>query len=229
MAGSVLLCGGNEFERESTPLNQAALHLIRRKPPRVVVLPVATDNQRKVSRAGINYFSALNASVEASMIADKAAAQDPVISASFESTDMVYITDGNPLALVETLEGTEALKKLAHYWQAGLILAASGAAAMALCDLYWDSGTWEKGLGVLKGVAVMPHYEYVIGRFSPARLRESLPPEYTLLGLDDSTGVLVIGKEARIIGPNMVTVYRADLLELDYEDATSFMLDMPLG
>jgi hypothetical protein len=98
---------------------------------------------------------------------------------------------------------------------------------MALCDYYWDSGAWEKGLGMLKGIVVIPHYEHIAGRFSPERLRENLPEGYTLIGLDDSTGIIIDGQQAQVAGPEVVTVIGVNG-EQEYIEGKTFQLDQPL-
>ncbi len=224
MAGMVVLSGGNEFEPESRALNVALLRAAKAKKPHVVIVPVAsTDNPRKAARGGIGTFSALGARVEAPMIADAATANDVAMSAPMETADVIYLTDGNPMDAVSALAGTQAFAKLKHYWEAGTLLAASGGAGMALCATYWDSGEWENGLGLLKWIAVLPHHQFVVGRFSPARLQEKLPAGLTLIGLDDSTGVIIRGQQATVYGPVTVTVYRAEDTQ-DYVEGDMFTL-----
>ena len=162
------------------------------------------------------------------MVTDRQTANDGSVSAALESVNVIYLTDGNPAAVVEILTDSNALGRLRHYWDAGATLAASGAAAMALCDLYWDSGIWEKGLGLLKGIVVLPHLEYLAGRFSGARLRQDLPADYTILGIEDSTGVLITEQQTKVIGVEPVTVYRANS-EFEVEPDQTFALDAPIA
>ncbi len=228
MAGSVILSGGNDFSPEGNALVKAVLSLASQPNPRLVVVPVAaTDNPRRAARNSTGAFSALGARAEPVLIADAVTANDPTESAPLESAHIVYLTDGNPLDAVTSLAGSEALAKLGRAWQRGVVLAASGAAAMALCDFYWDSGVWEKGLGLLKGIVVLPHHEFLAGRFSAARLRQDLPAGYLILGLDNAMGLIIDGRQASVVGPETVTVYRADG-EQEYSDGDHFDLDAPL-
>jgi cyanophycinase-like exopeptidase len=221
---AVVLNGGNEFSEESDALNKALLRLVRKNKPRVLIVPVAAiDNPRKAGRGGVGYFNALRAEAELAMITDRATADDPAMSAPMETADVIYLTDGNPASAVAILADSEALARIGRAMDRGAVLAASGAAAMALCDVYWDSGVWEKGLGLLKGFVVLPHYEYVAGRFSPDRLRKDLPSGYVILGLDDSTGVIIEGQQARVVGPGSVTVFDASA-EREYEDGQTLAL-----
>lgn len=223
MPGSVMLIGGNEFGAENNTLLKRLLHATRQEAPRVAVMPTAADNPRKAARQAVGALNALGAKAEPVMIADSAIASDPAASAALESVQIVYLTDGNPLALIEALTGTEALARLERSLANGAVLAASGAAAMALCDYYWDSGLWEKALGVLKGIVVLPHHEMIAGRFNATRLRVGLPADYTLLGIDEQTAALINGEEVETLGAGFVTVYQADS-EQEYPGGQHFQL-----
>lgn len=229
MPGPLVLIGGSEFSPESITVNQAVLRAAGQPLPRVAVVPVAArDNPRKAGRGGESALSKLGARIEVVMIADHITASDPLASAPFETSEVIYLTDGSPLDAVETLVGSEALNRLRRAWDSGTVLATSGASAMALCDLYWDGVSWEKGLGVLQGIVVLPHFEFVAGRFSALRLRQGLPEAYTILGLDESTAVVVQDHEAHVIGPNTVTVYRLEDEE-EYTESMTFPLEMLSG
>lgn len=230
MPGAIVLNGGNEFTAESNALNQAMLGMTQPRPvaPQLVIVPMGADNPRKAAQQGIRYFRSFGIQAESMLFPDAAAANVATLSAAMESADAIYLTDGNPLDAVRILTGTEALAKLRHAWERGAVIAASGAGAMALCDLYWDSGIWEKGLGLLKGIAVIPHHGLVVGRFSGERLRQGLSPEYAVLGLDDATGVVISGQQAHVYGPETVTVYRPGE-EQEYTSGGSFLLDQPVA
>lgn len=229
MPGPLILIGGSEFSPETNPVNQAVLRAGRQPLPRVVIMPsAARDNPRKAARSGESALSKLGARIEVVMIADPETANDPLASAPLEAAEVIYLTDGSPLDAVEILAGSEALNRLRRAWNGGTVLAASGASAMALCDLYWNGGSWEKGLGLLQGIVVLPHFEFVIGRFSAARLRQDLPEKYTILGLDESTGVFVEDQVGRVVGPNTVTVYTLDKEE-ECTEGMTFSLELPLG
>jgi cyanophycinase-like exopeptidase len=222
---TVVLSGGNEFEQQSNGLNRGMLRLVSKTPARIMVIPVAaTDNPRKAVRTGVGYLSRLGARAEELMITDQSTANDQALAAAVEAADIMYFTDGNPLSMVEILSNSAALPKLWSAWKNRAILAASGASAMALCDYYWDSGLWEKGLGLFKGIVVLPHYEYVAGRFSPERLRKDLPAGYTILGLDEATGIIIDGQRVKVHGQGIVTVYGPDS-EKEYTDTDTFSLD----
>src|SRR5512133_201017 len=104
MAGSVLLSGGNDFSPEGSALIKAIFRLAHKQQPRFVVVPAAaTDNPRKASRNSTGAFNALGGLGEIAMITDAVTANEPVVSAAMESTDVIYLTDGNPFDAVQIL------------------------------------------------------------------------------------------------------------------------------
>src|SRR5215468_5568135 len=177
MPGTVMLIGGDEFGERSQRLNEELVRLAGRESPRVLILPVAAENPGKVARNGIRCLAELGASAEWAM-ADARSVSDhsSVPLTGIETAHVIYLPDGSPLDVVSALANSEALAKVRRSWNDGRVLAASGASGMGLCDLYWDGGVWEAGLGLLKGIVVMPHHEVTIGRFSAERLREGLSP-----------------------------------------------------
>ncbi|SRR5260221_9740715 len=231
MPGTVVLSGGDEFSPRSQPLNEALLRLTGKPEPHVVIVPIAADNPGKVARTGIYCLSALGAHVEWTMtdsesVSDRAS----VPLTSIETAHALFLPDGNPLSAITGLTKTEALAKIRRTWDRGAVLAASGAGAMALCDLFWDSGEWEQGLGLLKGIVILPHYELMIGRFSAERLRRDLPDSYTILALDTAMGVVIQAaqQECSVLGPDFVTVHRAGQTE-EFSNGQGFSLTTPVG
>jgi cyanophycinase-like exopeptidase len=232
LTGSLVLCGGSEFEPNSLPISRAILQLVKSRDQRVSIIPVAADNPRKVSKTGLGHFRSLNVTAESILASDSEALNDASISTLIETTHVIYLSDGNPLGAVEMLRDTETYKKVTHYWKSGTILAVSGASAMALCDYYWDSGAWEQGLGLIKGLVVIPHFQYIVGRFSAERLLKDLPTGYTIIGIDDSTGVLITEQKARVVGADTVSVYSVQdgaIQESEYTDGKSFLVHKPVS
>lgn len=231
MSGPIILCGGSEFEATATAINQKAMSLTELIDPHVVILPAAaTDNPRKTGRIGIKTLSDLGARTEIITSVSSHYDGTEIVPGDYshllpiETADVLYFPDGSPLDMVEGLRDGEALAAVSRQWERGAVLFASGAAAMALCDYYWDDGVWEPGLGLLKGIAVLPHFQHVAGRFSAVRLREGLPPEYNLIGIDDSTGIVITESTVTVVGPEVVTVCRVGEEEQEYMDGESFTL-----
>jgi cyanophycinase-like exopeptidase len=208
-----LLSGGAEFTPEHQPLDKRLLRLCHTNTPRIVIITATIgDYQTPAIRAAKRIFGQLGAEVEFAAVGDVSQAlydQRPLADV-LDDARAVYFSDGNPLALITALKQGDALKRLSQAFASGVVLAACGASATALCEQFWDGDGWEAGLGILHGIAVLPHHEWIAKRFSAERLRRGLSESTTLLGLEDTCGVEFDGANGRPLGAAMLTVYRAD-------------------
>ena len=229
MAYTVLLSGGEEFTPEHQPLDKRLLRMCHSNTPRIVVITATIgDYQTPAIRAAKRIFGQLGAEVEFAAVGNPNQAlfdQRPLTDV-LEDARAVYFSDGNPLSLVTALREGDTLSRLAQAFRRGVIVAACGAGAMALCDHYWDGGLWEPGVGLLHGIAVLPHHERVAKRFPPERLRRGLPETTVLLGLEDACGVEFDATQGRPLGAMPLTVYRADGTTV-YPDGEPFQVGQP--
>lgn len=208
-----VLSGGAEFTPECRPLEQSWLKLIRHHAPPVVIIPAAAAaHATRAERDSIHYFKDLRTKPFVSMIVSPETANDQVKVSELENSSAYYLTDGSPLDVVNVLKKSEALETLLFLWRSepNQVLVACGASAMAFCDVYLDGGVWEPGLGLLKGAVILPHHQKVAGRFTYSRLAANLPPNTKIIGIDDTTGIMVTNGTARVIGSGLVTVYTAE-------------------
>lgn len=167
-------------------------------PLRVVLVPTAVARHRPdlavghgrrafeaaAARAGIPVR------VEAALVLDRAAAADPAICALLEAAHVIHLPGGDPDLLPAVLRDTPAWAAILRAFARGACVAGASAGAMALAERLWTRDGPAAGLGVVPGIAVLPH-------FDPARAgawRRSVDPDGRLawLGLDERT--LVIGR-----------------------------------
>lgn len=230
MSKSLVLSGGGEFEPASNALDRASLALTRISYPTLVIVPAAAAaHAKRTVRAGVRYFNALGAEAAFTMVVDEETAALGDKAVSLENTDVIYLTDGNPLDAVNALKGQpNALRTMLKSWERGAVISACGASAMAFCEHYWDGGTWEKGLGVFKKLAILPHYQVVAGRYTYARLKVGLPDDTQIIGLEDGTGIVVRDLTAKVIGAGAAVVFTPDD-ELEYLNGETFTLNSPWG
>jgi cyanophycinase-like exopeptidase len=224
LSRQIFLSGGAEFDDATIPVDKAMLALTRISFPTLVLVPAAAAaHAKRTVRAGMHYFGRLGASPAFTMVVDDQTAESGEKAVTLENCDAIYLTDGSPLDAAQTLRGSGALKTIRNSWGRGAIFAACGASAMALCPQYWDGGVWETGLGVLKKLAVLPHHQVVAGRYSHARLSAGLPEGTQIVGLEDSTGLHIVGETAKVIGAGAAVVYTPDD-ELEYLHGETFTL-----
>jgi cyanophycinase len=203
VSGCVALHGGGEYvagdEAAMDALLEAGIAAARGTVPvRVVIVPTAVARHRPdlaaahasrafrdaAGRAGVA------ADVAIAPVLDRASAADPAIAALLDGAHVIHLPGGDPDLIPTVLRTTPAWLAVLRAHAAGACLAGASAGAMALAERLWTRDGPMEGLGVVPGVAVLPHFE-------PRRLaawQEIVDPRRGLvwLGLDEQT--LVIGR-----------------------------------
>jgi cyanophycinase len=128
----------------------------------VLVLPTAAayeHPERLVVRAG-EWFEPLGGQVEGLMVLSRADAEDDGAAAVIRRARLIYLAGGSPMHLRSVLKGSKAWVALVAAWHDGAVVVGSSAAAMALTDPMVDArgGGLTIGLGLLGGVAAVPHF-----------------------------------------------------------------------
>ncbi len=209
MSGAIALVGGDEFRPGCEEMDRAVLEASGVASPTLLVLPTAAawENPALAAANGVRHFAALGADASALMVTEPSHANDAGLLAPLESADMVYLTGGSPAHLLDVLSGSLLLERLLAAHGRGAVLAGSSAGAMALGEWMRFRG-WRRALGVVPGVAVLPHHERADPDIVAAELAESAPEGVAALGVDGKTGCLGQAGAWRVVGDGNVTVYR---------------------
>jgi cyanophycinase len=128
----------------------------------VLVLPTAgayEHPERLVVRAG-EWFEPLGGRVEGLMVLSRADAQDPGAAAVMARARFIYLSGSSPMHLRSVLKHSLVWDALVAAWNGGAVVVGSSGAAMALTDPMVDArgGGLTIGLGLLSGLAVVPHF-----------------------------------------------------------------------
>jgi cyanophycinase len=128
----------------------------------VLVLPTAAayeHPERLVVRAG-EWFEHLGGHVEGLMVLARADAEDDGAAGVMRKARLIYLAGGSPMHLRSVLKGSKVWAALVAAWEDGAVVVGSSAAAMALTDPMVDArgGGLTIGLGLLSGVAAVPHF-----------------------------------------------------------------------
>ncbi len=210
MPALIALVGGNEFRPDCEAMDRWLLARIGAN-PRVIILPTAAarENPGLAAENGIRYFQRLGARAEAAMVVDPATARDGKWLGMIQNADLVYLTGGDPVHLVETLGNSAAWEAALEAWKSGRSLAGSSAGAMVLGGRMWAPGQgWREGLGLLPRLAVIPHHARLASQWDAERMRASLPEEITLAGIDEATAL--VGPPWGAVGMGKVVIYESD-------------------
>ncbi len=222
--GPIALVGGDEFRGPADPFDRLLISLARQDRPAVAILPTAAadSNPYLAANNGVRHFERLDAEPYPVMIRDSATANDEALIEELRRADIVYFSGGDPLHLLNTMRGSLAWTCVEELSQHGAIVAGSSAGAMMLGQRMAFRGQDMEGLAAVPGVVVLPHFE----RSSAdrlKRLRASIAPELTLLGIAGATGCVRQGKEWRVDGPGEVSVITSSDTQV-YSAGDSFTL-----
>jgi cyanophycinase len=128
----------------------------------VLVLPTAAayeHPERLVVEAG-EWFAPLGGRVEGLMVLSRADAEDSGAAAVLQRSRFIYLCGSSPMHLRSVLKHSAVWEALVEAWQGGAVVAGSSGAAMALTDPMVDArgGGLTIGLGLVSGLAVVPHF-----------------------------------------------------------------------
>ena len=225
MSGPLALHGGGEFLAGDESFMAAILRaapVATDDSRRVVVVPTAAARGRPDLAAAngvaalrrVAEAEALAATVEIARVIDAASAADPSIFERLDAADLVHLPGGDPDLIPVLLRDTPAWEAIERAWRRGAVVAGASAGAMALAERTWTPTGPIDGLGLVPGIAVVPHADAASWDRVVARFGSLVPSGLGLLGLAERTGVLgpsggdwqVIGEgEVRWLAPGATT------------------------
>ncbi len=130
----------------------------------VTVLPTAAayTHPEKAVAAAAGWFAELGGRVTPAMVLTRSDAQDAGLADQVCSSRFIYLGGGSPLHLRSVLKGSAVWDALVEAFAGGAVVAGSSAGAMVLTDPMVDprGGALTVGLGLLTGMAVVPHFAH---------------------------------------------------------------------
>ena len=207
MSESIALVGGNEFIDGCKKMDSAILESTNKKRPSVLIVPTAAtrQNPHKAASNGVSYFSSLGANASALMIINSRDANNKDLLKPTETSDVIYLTGGDPIFLLDTLSESEFLHKINSALKNGTLIAGSSAGAMVMGQwmLYKN---WRKALGITSSIT-LPHHNLSNPALKARELVATAPKASPILGIDEMTCCLLSNKRWRVLGSGQVTVY----------------------
>jgi cyanophycinase-like exopeptidase len=225
MSGPVALVGAGEFLAPMADFDRGLLQATGRARPRVVILPTASapDGEatfRVWAEMGTEHFAALGAEVEPVLVRDVEGGHDAAALQAVGEADLVYLSGGHPEHLARVLMESPLGAALAMANARGAVVAGCSAGAMAVVGLSMDFWfiprlrlplpfpiRWRAGLGLVHGVAVLPHYDAWPEPFSASVALQS-PRGSVVLGIDEDTAAFGRDGTWQVHGRGRVTVWR---------------------
>jgi cyanophycinase len=210
--GMLALVGGGEWSEGCTFDSE---FLAASGSDQVLVLPTAAayeHPERLVVRAG-EWFEPLGGQVEGLMVLSRADADDPGAAGVMRQARLIYLAGGSPMHLRSVLKSSAVWRALLGAWQDGAVVVGSSAAAMTLTDPMVDArgGGLTIGLGLLGGLAVVPHFGDTHEDGHGEKLHRSVqlaPLGTPVAGIPERTALIRDpGGTWRSAGAGRVTVY----------------------
>ena len=192
--GMLALVGGGEWQEGCT---FDAEFLAASGGDQVLVLPTAgayEHPERLVARAGA-WFEPLGGSVEGLMVLTRADAQNDGAADIVRRSRMIYLAGSSPMHLRSVLKKSAVWDALVAAWLDGAVVVGSSGAAMALTDPMVDArgGGLTIGLGLIDGVAVVPHFGDAAGDESDKKMHRSVllaPRDTPVVGIPERTALI---------------------------------------
>jgi cyanophycinase len=195
-AGSLILVGGAEFLPGNEPHDRLFADAATAGPAYVVATAAVRQDPDRAVATARRWFAGLELEVTELRLRGRRDAADPLTVEAARAGRGFYLCGGDPGLVVKLLAGTPAWDAIVAAWRdSGAALAGSSAGAMALGE--WTlirSGMsharrrFAPALGVVPGVAVVPHFEEFGEGWLPSI--DSAKREAVLLGLDTRTAAV---------------------------------------
>jgi len=216
----VALVGAGEFLPSMAEFDAGLLLATGRRRPRVVILPTASypDGEEVFHRwatQGVAHFGSLGAEVEPVLVRDRAGADDAGAAQAIGEADLIYLSGGKPVYLMDVLRDTVVGGALLAAHDRGAVLAGCSAGAMVLATHAFDFRLrlapwplrWQRGFGVVPNALVMPHYDAWPEPMS-VLIALQAPRGSVVLGIDDETALAGRDGAWQVHGQSRVTVWR---------------------
>jgi cyanophycinase-like exopeptidase len=192
---ALLTAAGSQVHDDGTPL-------------RVVILPTAAARGRPEQAGAIGAAAfrrragilGLSANVEVALVIDIASAGDAACAALIARADLIHLSGGDPDIVPGLLDGSPAGQSLRSAWARGAVVGGASAGAMTLAEWSWTAQGGIRGLGLVQGLAVVPHYDDVRRLSWQVSLDRVAPAGLGYLGLDERTGVISDNDGWRVAG-----------------------------
>ena len=190
MSGPLALVGGGEFGTGCTFDGEL---LEATGASEVLVLPTgaAYEHPERTVEAAERHFAELGASTRGLMVLRRPDAEEEANVAAVAASRFTYLAGGSAMHLRSVLKDSPLWDGLVAAWQGGAALAASSAAAMALCDPMVDprGGAFTVGLALVAQMAFVPHHD----TWSPEKARRTIdlaPAGIPVVAVDEQTALV---------------------------------------
>ena len=212
--GPLALVGGAELMPGNEPIDEVLLRAADGGPAFVLATAAARQGAPKAVANAVRWFGELGLTVQELPATKRSHATAADNAERARAGRCFYLVGGDPGLVPKTLAGTPLWDAIVDAWSDGAALGGSSAGAMAL-------GAWTlvrermpgdgrrrylPALGLIPGVAVLPHFETFGHRWVENALASAPSDDVILLGIDERTGAVWQEGSWRVLGAAGVTV-----------------------
>jgi len=216
--GPIALVGGDELNPGNEPQDRALAAAAGDGPAYVLATAAAKHRPDLAVANARRWFASLGLEIDELPVLTRRRANDVAIAAAAAAGRFFYLMGGDPGHTAQVLKGSKVWDAIVESWRGGAALGGSSAGAMAFGE--WtlirgrhpgdDHRAYRPALGLLSGVAVLPHFETFGRRWVPSAVAGAPRDDLVLLGLDERTAAVWTDGVWRAMGPGGVTVIRGD-------------------
>jgi cyanophycinase len=216
MTGLLALVGGDEFKPGNQDQDAQLVAAARRHGGPAFVVPTAAARggpQQAVANA-TRWFASLGLEVEELHVLTRGHANDDAVAGQAAAGGFFYLVGGDPGHTASTLRETAVWRAIVGAWVGGAALAGSSAGAMAMGEwtLIRDRfkgdhrRQYRPALGLLRGTAVLPHFETFGHRWVDSALVQSPAEDLVIVGIDERSAAVWDGRSWTARGPGRITL-----------------------
>src|SRR6476620_11743583 len=165
--GPVALVGGDELHPGNEEQDRALVEAAAGGPAFVLATAAGRQRPELAVRHAVDWFGSLDLTVEELPATKRSHATSARVAERAGGGRFFYLVGGDPGLVPKVLAGSPVWDAIVSAWREGAALAGSSAGAMAMGE--WtlirdrmpgdDRRRYQPALGVVPGVAVLPHFE----------------------------------------------------------------------
>jgi cyanophycinase len=211
--GPLALVGGDELHPGNEPQDRLLVDAARGGPAFVVTTAAARQHPERAAENARRWFDELGLELE-ELPLTQSRARSAELAARARAGRFFYLVGGDPGLVPTVLAGTSSWEAIVEAWRNGAALAGSSAGAMAFGE--WtlirdrmpgdDRRRFRPALGLIAGIAVVPHFDTFGTRWVDASLAAAPRDDVILLGLDERTAAVFVDGRWRVEGAGSVSL-----------------------
>jgi cyanophycinase len=196
--GPLALVGGDELNPGNEPQDRLLVEAAGNGPAFVLATAAGRQRPEMAVANAVRWFGDLGLEVRELPATTRTQAKDPATVDAASAGRFFYLVGGDPGLVPKTLADTPLRDAIVEAWRGGAALAGSSAGAMALGE--WtlikermpgdDRRRYAPALGLVPGVAVLPHFDTFGHRWVESALASAPRDDVILLGPDERTAAL---------------------------------------